>query len=145
MAASKYSKYVITNLDPRHANPEAVARYAKTGKRILWIDDVTVPGAFQMNMAWYIHANPTGPGAHYHDVPEIIGLLGSDPEHPNELYAEVEFWLEDEKFTLTKSTMIFVPANMKHCPLILHRVDRPILHFTTVTAGKYEIKGMKKK
>jgi hypothetical protein len=145
MATSKYSKYVITELDKRHNNPEAIARYAKTGKRILWIDDVTVPGAFQMNTAWYMHANPNGPGAHYHDVPEIIGFLGSDVDHPNELYAEIEFWLEDEKFTLTKSTMIFVPANMKHCPLILHRVDRPIFHFTTVTAGKYEIKGMKKK
>ena len=57
--------------------------------------------------------------------------------------AEIEFWLEDEKFMLTKSCMIFVPKNMIHCPLILRRVDRPIFHFTTVTAGKYEVKGMK--
>jgi hypothetical protein len=33
--------------------------------------------------------------------------------------------------------MIFVPAGMKHCPLIIRRVDRPIFHFTTVTGGRY--------
>ena len=27
---------------------------------------------------------------------------------------------------------------MKHCPLVLRRVDRPIFHFTTVTGHKYE-------
>ena len=33
--------------------------------------------------------------------------------------------------------MIFVPAGMKHCPLILRRIDRPVFHFTTVTGHKY--------
>jgi hypothetical protein len=143
MAASKHAKYIITELDKRHTDPEAVARYAKTGKRILWLDDAVLPGAFQMNCSWYLHANPNGPGAHYHDVPEIIGFFSSDPDNPYDLGAEIEFWMEDEKFMLTKSCMIFVPKNMIHCPLILRRVDRPIFHFTTVTAGKYEVKGMK--
>jgi hypothetical protein len=26
---------------------------------------------------------------------------------------------------------------MKHCPLIIRRVDRPIFHFTTGPGGKY--------
>ena len=144
MTESKHAKYIITDLTKRHTDPEAVARYAKIGKRILWLDDEVLPGAFQMNCSWYLHASETGPGAHYHDVPEIIGFFSPDPEHPNDLNGEIEFWMEDEKFMLTKSCMIFVPANMKHCPLILRRVDQPIFHFTTVTAGKYEIKGMEK-
>jgi hypothetical protein len=143
MAKSKHAKYIVTELDKRHTNPEAVARYAKTGRRILWLDEEVVPGAFQMNCSWYLHANPTGPGAHHHDVAEIIGFFSSDPENPNDLGAEIEFWMEDEKFMLTKSCMIFVPKNMVHCPLILRRVDRPIFHFTTVPAGKYEVLGMK--
>jgi hypothetical protein len=143
MATSKHAKYILTELDKRHTDPEAVARSAKTGKLILWLDDAVLPGAFQMNCSWYLHANPDGPGAHYHDVPEIIGFFSSDPDNPYDLGAEIEFWLEDEKFMLTKSCMIFVPKNMIHCPLILRRVDRPIFHFTTVTAGKYEVKGMK--
>ena len=33
--------------------------------------------------------------------------------------------------------MIFVPAGLTHCPLVLRRVDRPIFHFTVVPAGYY--------
>jgi hypothetical protein len=45
--------------------------------------------------------------------------------------------MEDEKHILTRTSLIFVPARMKHCPLILRRVDRPIFHFTTVPGGRY--------
>jgi hypothetical protein len=47
--------------------------------------------------------------------------------------------MEDEKFIINKSCMIFVPAGIKHCPLILKRVDRPIFHFTVVTSPLYSM------
>lgn len=138
-AKSKYAKYIVTELKT-DMNPESVARYAKFATRILWMDEKVVPGSFQMNCSWYLRppAKQMGEG-HRHNVPEIIGFFGSDYQHPYDLGAEIEFWLEDEKFILTKTCMIFVPAGMKHCPLILKHVDRPVFHFTTVTAGKYEI------
>jgi hypothetical protein len=137
-AKSKYSKYVVTKLKTDFS-PEAVAKYAQFATRILYMDEKVVPGAFQMNCSWYLRPRQDGPAAHKHDVPEIIGFFGSDYKKPYDLGAEIEFWLEDEKFILTKTCMIFVPAGMKHCPLILKRVDRPIFHFSTVTSGKYEI------
>jgi len=144
MAASKHAKYIIEDLK-FPMTPEAVARYAKIGKRILWVDEKVVPASnFQMNISWYLHASDTGPGAHYHDVLEIIGFVGNDPDDPYNLHGEIEMWMEDEKFILKRSCMIYVPAKMIHCPLILRRVGRPIFHFTTVTAGKYEVKGMEK-
>jgi hypothetical protein len=54
-----------------------------------------------------------------------------------ELGGEIEFWLEDEKYMLTKSCIIFVPKGMKHCPIVFRRIDRPIFHFIFVTGGKY--------
>jgi hypothetical protein len=139
MAKDKYGKYVITELKTEMSE-ESKARYAQFATRILWMDDKVVPGAFQMNCSWYLRPPKSSMGnGHNHDVPEIIGFFGGDPNNPYDLGAEIEFWLEDEMFLLTKSCMIFVPPNMKHCPLILRRVDRPVFHFTTVTAGKYEI------
>ena len=143
MDKSKYSKYIITELKKMNS-PEAVARYGKFAKRILWIDDDVIPGAFQMNTSWYFAPQPKGPTQHYHEAPEIIGFIGSDPDNPYDLGAKIEFWIEDEQFILDKSCMIFIPPNMKHCPLNVLSVDRPLFHFTTVTAGKYEIKGIKK-
>lgn len=95
-----------------------------------------------MNCSWYLRP-PATPmpegGAHTHDCDEIIGFFGSNPEDPYTLGGEIEFWLEDEKHILTKSCLIFVPKGMKHCPLIVRRVDRPIFHFSTVTSGQYEL------
>jgi len=33
---------------------------------------------------------------------------------------------------------------MKHCPLILRRVDRPIFHFSVVTSGEWVMKNIEK-
>jgi len=56
-----------------------------------------------------------------HDSDEIIGFFGSDSEKPEELNGEVEIWLGDEKHVIERSTMIFVPAGLVHCPLVLNR------------------------
>lgn len=140
MADSKYGKHIVTELKTPQFSPEAVAKYAEWATRILWLDDKVVEGAFQMNCSWYLKANDMHLSeGHTHDCDEIIGLFGSNPDEPYDLGAEVEFWLEDEKHVLTRSCLIFVPKGMKHCPLILRRVDRPIFHFSTVTSGRYEL------
>ena len=76
--------------------------------------------------------------AHTHEFDELIGFYGSNMNDVNDLGGEIELWLEDEKFILTKSCTVFVPAGMKHCPLIIKRIDRPIFHFTNSPEGKYE-------
>jgi len=139
MVESKYGKYIVTELKTPEFDPESIARYAEFATRILWMDDNVVEGAFQMNCSWYLRppARQTEV-SHTHDADEIIGFFGSNPQDPYDLGGEIEFWLEDEKHILTKSCLIFVPKGMRHCPLILKRIDRPVFHFTTVTSGKYE-------
>jgi len=135
-----YSKYVITELKTPVFRPEFVEAYKKFAKRVLWMDKNVVPGAFQMNVSWYCKPAHHAPVPHKHDVDEIIGFFGGDPTDPYDLHGEVEMWLEDQQFILTKSTMLFAPAGMKHCPLIIRRADRPIFHFSVVTGGTYELK-----
>jgi len=137
MDNTKYGKYIVTELRGPERMMAALPEYAKIGKRILWVDKDVVEGAFQMNCSWYMHTSAQGPAAHSHDTGEMIGFLGSNPDDPSDLGGEVELWLEDEMHLITKSAMIFVPAGMKHCPLILRRVDRPIFHFTALTGGEY--------
>jgi hypothetical protein len=138
MAESKYGKYIVTELKSPDMDPDKVTKYATFAKRILYIDKNVVDGSFQMSCSWYLHPNTSDQlGPHWHDCDEILGFIGSDPEAPDDLGGELEFWLEDEQHIITKSCFIFVPKGMKHCPLILRRVDRPIFHFSTVTAGQY--------
>jgi hypothetical protein len=102
------------------------------------MDENVVPGAFHMNTAWYLKATDTLEEVpHTHDTDEIIGFFGNDSDNPYDLHGEIEIWMEDEKHVITSSVMIFVPAGMKHCPLIVKRVDRPIFHFTAVQGKQY--------
>ena len=138
MSKSKYGKYVITDLIVPEEKKKIEADYSKYARRILWMDENVVEGAFHMNTAWYLkEATTLEDKPHVHDADEIIGFFGNDPANPHDLGGEIEIWLEDEKQVITKSAMLFVPAGMKHCPLILKRVDRPIFHFTTVPGGRY--------
>ena len=50
----------------------------------------------------------------------------------------MELWLDDEKHVIDCSAMIFVPAGMKHCPLNITRVDRPIFHLIAVMSRQYD-------
>ena len=126
---------------------EALARYRTFGDRQLWIDSNSVPGAFQMNTCFWckpnadmIRNNPNGHVGrpHSHPYPEIIGFVGTDAENPLELGGTVEFWVGGECHHCTKSTMVFIPPNTPHCPLMILDIgDKPILHFSVVMNDVY--------
>jgi hypothetical protein len=135
----KTAKYVVTELKMPEHQQKVDPEYSKFATRVLWMDDQVVEGAFHMNVSWYLKAATTlADRPHTHDTDEILGFFGNDPAHPHDLGGEVEIWLEDEKHVFDRSCMIFVPAGMKHCPLVFARVDRPIFHFSTITGHQYE-------
>ncbi len=140
MAELKYEKYIITELKTPEEIRKNAAEYARRATRILWLDDAVLEGAFHVNCSWYWKVTETAtPPAHTHDFDEVIAFFGSDPQNHHDLYGEIEIWLEDEEYIINKSCLIFVPKGMKHCPLRVRKVDKPIFHFTIGMAGKYII------
>jgi hypothetical protein len=120
---------------------EFKAMYDRFAKRILWMDGTVVPGAFQMNTAWYFAVPEKDPvfEEHVHaDTDELIGFIGSDPDDPSDLGGELEVWVDGEMHRLTTSAMVFCPAGMPHMPLRILRVDRPIFHFSVVMTENYD-------
>lgn len=140
MAATKYGNLIIDELKAPAHIMAGLPEYNKFGKRILWIDNNIVKGSFQMNASWYLRPRTQGPPPHAHDVDEIVGFFGSDPDNPWDLGAEIEFWLDCDKFVINKSALFFIPAGVKHSPLIIHKVDRPVIHFSVVTGSEYIMK-----
>lgn len=134
------STYIVQELhDPNMGTPEFQAMYKKFSNRILWMDGNVVPGAFQMNTAWYYAVPEKDPvfEEHSHDEDELIGFFGSDPDDPYNLNAEIEVTIDGEVHVLTKTTMIFIPAGLPHMPLSIKRVDKPIFHFSVVMGAEY--------
>ena len=141
---SKYNQYIVTELkrDSRDATlpPDldpAVVTDTESHKKILSLDDLVLKGSFYTECVWMwpgapgIYPETAEPNAHAHDYDEVIGFFGTDSKNPKDLCGEIEFWIEDEKFMLTESCLIFIPRGRFHCPLRIHRVDKPIFHFAT--------------
>ena len=142
MAERKYEKHIITKTKSDLTLPEFrrergdIATDLKTP--LIYLDDDILKGAFYVECVWFWKGtDKLEVDAHTHPFDEVITFFGTDPDNPEDLCGEVEIWLEDEQYLLTKSTLIFVPKGMKHCPLVIRRVDRPIFHFTAGPSAKY--------
>ena len=121
MSALKYEKYIVDSTQI----PESVKQKDPQGsKSVVWLDKRIIDGAFILNLIWFTEPF-TG-----------IDTVG-DWQNPRELNGEIEFWLEDEKYILTKSCVVFVPKGLIHCPLKVLRVDRPIIHFHAGPTSMY--------
>ncbi len=78
---------------------------------------------------------------HAHDFHETLCFLSGDPTNIKELGAEVSVCLGDEmeKHTFNTPTIISMPPGLKHCPMLVHNVTKPVI-FLEVSATK-EFKG----
>ena len=143
MAETKYGKYIITgaksDLNLPSYRRDAAEIAAGDHTRLIVLDDEVIKGACYVECVWYWKGSEKSiVEAHTHPFDEVIAFLGTNREDPQDLCGEVEIWLEDERHILTKSFLVFVPKGMKHCPLIIRRVDRPIFHFITMLGGRYK-------
>lgn len=137
----EYGKYMVQELKAPKFSPGFEEFYNTFAKRVLWIDSNVVPGAFQFSSSWYMKASDVRPltkhDEHLHDVDELIGFYGSNPEDPNDLGGTIEIGIGGELHRITKSTLIFLPAGLKHLPLSILELNRPIFHFSVVMSPVY--------
>jgi hypothetical protein len=153
MAKTRYGKYIISELKPPAVeapwSPPNIGGAGKgKGGRVLYTDSSIVPGSFYMECVWVTprpkmvtkataKTKRVGTQPHTHDYDEIIGFFGTDLNDPYDLGAEVELWLGDEKHIIKKTSLVFIPAGLKHGPLYFLRVDRPVFHYTTGPSKMY--------
>jgi hypothetical protein len=135
----KNQKYIVSDLIPNPENKAEPADYQQFARRVLWMNNKIVPGSYNMMASWYLKPPANTLEAHVHDYPETNIFLGSNPDAPHELGGEIEFWLEDEQYIITKSCFIFIPRGMKHCPMTVKRVDRPIMHLGSSVRRDFKI------
>lgn len=137
----EFGKYILQELKAPVFSSGFNEFYSTYAKRLLWMDSRNVPGAFQMNISWYMHASECRPllrhDEHVHDFDEMVGFIGSDPEDPYDLGAEIEIGIGGELHRLTKSSVIFMPGGVRHLPLSIIELHRPVLHFSVSVNPSY--------
>jgi mannose-6-phosphate isomerase-like protein (cupin superfamily) len=145
MAELKYQKYILTDLKLPEEVQERAAEYNERATRVLWLEDWVIKGAPSIISSWYWKATEIeGTPSHKHDFDEVLGFFGSDPKNPHDLGGEVELWLEDEKYIIKNSCLIFIPKGLRHCPLRVVKVDRPIFFLAVSTTSEYVKKNIRR-
>lgn len=127
------------------SNVSFVARPSMPGKetppnimrKIVWLNDTVFPGSPYFEIVWFVDKREPNPPAHTHDFDEIVGFIGSDPDDPANLNGTVEFLLDGETIKLTRSTVIYIPAGMEHCPFSITEIKKPIIHFSGGPGQRY--------
>ncbi|WML31752.1 hypothetical protein RCG24_07855 [Neobacillus sp. OS1-32] len=137
----KYGKYIIS--EPKVEN---VAYHPMNNvKGVTFPDEIYLDGTILegspvvVDIGWRFSVPDPDPveWEHTHDFDEVLCFIGSDPENPHDLGAEIEFHIGGEAHTFSKNTTIFVPKGTPHCPFYHKRVDRPFLLVVFAMNPKY--------
>jgi hypothetical protein len=137
MADNKFDHLFVSGVDPRIQEHRP---YATIG----FLDGKTFEGCNVLQVFW-VGDKPYGAygtkawgeiyhGPHVHKNPNVLMYLGTDPDHPMDLGGEVEICLgpEMEKHIITRSTIVFIPANFPHFPWRILKVTRPFIILDTI-------------
>lgn len=141
----KYEKYIIQNTPPNPSHPQNRNKVSN----LPWMNTLWINNELQGKVkgAYYTETNlvlrPTskeregGSRPHNHDWDEYLLFIGTDPEDPFELGGEVDFWIEDEKYVINKTSAVFIPRGIYHCPIIVRKLTYPFVYVTTGNTLKY--------
>jgi hypothetical protein len=144
MAKLKYSDRIITTAQPF---PLEVQEKMETDSKkkfssldtthLLTVDESILPDFFyaDCNWIWSGSSSKHCDLAHFHDFDEVCGFIGSNRDDPFDLGGEIVIWLDGHKEVLTRSSLIFIPAGVVHCPFFVNRIDKPVF-FVTISPNK---------
>lgn len=96
-----------------------------------------MPGAMHCSAVWYLSPGLHDIGTHTHDVTEIVGFIGTDPENTESLNGKMRFFIDGEWVEITESCFITIPAGVEHCPYEFIEVNKPILHISFLPTAQY--------
>lgn len=141
---TKYAHLWSTKLKENSLMPEIVP-----GPQAYFRGDSDLPGA-KVNMGWQIFQKPIKleMESHHHDCDEYLFFLGATfPDLVGSFDAEIEYFLgeEYEKYTVTKASVLYIPAGLEHNPCDIKRIGKPLfftaLHLSPYFNGVYQKQG----
>ena len=148
MPEQKYLKYFIFDDKNDLKLPSyRVSTDSKYIKRMTHVDADTVEGAtFYNEMMWILPGfgenftgdNPNFKEEHTHEFGELMCFYGLNYDDILDLGAEIEFSIDGETYKITESFTAFIPPGVKHGPLTIRNVTRPIAHMIACDTGVYK-------
>lgn len=134
MAGLKYDKYVLR---------EPLGTLSRDGK-VVFNGFMGLPQQLNTNLQLLYsivtkaHINEATP--HVHEFPIVMSFIGGDSKNIKDFDAEIDFYINGEKQTITTTAIVSIPAGTPHCPLVFKRIGKPIVFLECMLTGNYERK-----
>jgi len=104
----------------------------RTSPSLTYLSNAQIPGVkYYIEYGW-MYGMPVFSGERkgvpkmVHDnFDEIILHLGGDPENPEDLGADVEFYIGGQPFTFDTTSAVYIPRGLKHGPLRTTQFRKP--------------------
>lgn len=139
MAEGKYGKYILENPIKQGVFTPS---FMLNGEK----DFGGLP--FPLSFGWSSYPQPMDvyQKSHAHDFDQLLCWFGGDPLNVGYLGAEIEMCLgeEQEKHTITKPSIVYIPKGLHHCPLNYKTVHQPFVCLDVFVSPKYEQKSTSK-
>jgi hypothetical protein len=132
MAGNKYAKHVV---------PAPIMKVPHVGYS--WDSIYAHKGELQAGCSVGFHyitdKFEEGP-PHKHKAEQIMFFIGSNLTNIGDFDAEIELALGDELEiqTITKPSVVTIPAGLTHCPLRFKRLGKPVIFFEIILEGSYQ-------
>lgn len=138
MYKGKYAKYFTTDIKEDSMMPDVIPgpSFGFRGARL-------IPEA-KANFGWNVINKPyfIDRVTHVHDGDEYLCFLdGQVPDCFSNFDAEVDFYVgkEQEKYTITEPTIVYIPKGLLHCPLEFRKINNPILFVMLLLTPKFSL------
>lgn len=124
MTSSTYEKYVVRK--PRYDVAAGVAN--RQSPTMTFMSSKQIPEAnYYIELGWIYGIPDPNPciHEHVHDYDEIVVHWGGDPNTPQDLGAEMEFYIGGQSITFNTTTAFFIPKGVPHGPIRWNKFRHP--------------------
>ena len=143
MAETKYGKYFLNEM-PAEQREKG---FGKNPRFLVWTDNDIIEGSHCFSaMVMNENSLKVSHGPHIHKDPEVLVAIGMNPEDPMDLGAELELFMgeEMERHVINRTTLVYIPAGLLHCPFRVTKVERPFIFIQSQYAPKMTEKSFAK-
>jgi hypothetical protein len=133
MSTNKYDKYIVPA-------PIMFSKFFPIKYPQINVGSTTLNGIpFTMNWSCLTEPFVMVEKAHSHEFDQVICFIGGDSRDIREFGGEIWFYFgeEEEKHVITSPSYICVPRGTIHAPLIVKKIDKPIMYMDFPLTGQY--------
>ncbi len=97
-----------------------------------------------VGFAYVTKPESLGGPSHQHPFDQYIFLIGGDPKNFLDFDADIEFELDGKVIKINYPCYTFIPKGMYHCPLVVKRINKPLIFIDARLTKEASVRPVKK-